>query len=201
MPVAAVQGGHAAAAVERDRHRLRTSNDPNDPSHPSSPSSPSRPDARLPHVLIPGCGRAYEARWLVEHGFAVEAIDFSPTAVAVAREQLGASHADIVREADFFDFTPAREIDWIYERTFFCALPPAMRPAYADRMADLLPRGGVLAGLFFVTHKPSGPPFGTSLDELHRLLDPAFECLREREVDDSMALFAGVERWLEWRRR
>jgi len=152
------------------------------------------------NVLIPGCGRAHEAGWLAGHGFAVEAIDFAPAAVAAAREQLG-PHGGIVRQADFFAFEPVRAIDWVYERTFFCALPPARRTDYATRMAELLAPGGLLAGLFFVTHKPSGPPFGTSLDELHALLDPAFELVGERPVGDSMPMFAGVERWLEWRRR
>lgn len=156
--------------------------------------------ASWPRVLIPGCGRAHEARWLAQQGFALDAIDFSAAAVAAAREQLG-PYAGVVRQADFFEFTPAHPIGWIYERTFFCALPLARRADYAARMAALLPSGSWLAGLFFVTEKPVGPPFGTSLDELHALLDPSFELIREREVDDSMPIFAGVERWLEWRRR
>ncbi|CAM2140779.1 methyl halide transferase [Pararobbsia alpina] len=162
--------------------------------------APAGSPVSRPSVLIPGCGRAHEARWLADHGFAVEAVDFSRAAVAAARDQLG-PHAHIVREADFFDFAPARPVGWVYERTFFCALPPARRADYAARMAELLPPGGLLAGLFFVTEKPVGPPFGTSLDELHRLLDADFELVGERPVEDSMPIFKGVERWLEWRRR
>src|ERR1700712_2133498 len=44
----------------------------------------------LESVLIPGCGSAYEALWLAQEKWQVKAIDFSPSAVAAAREQLGA---------------------------------------------------------------------------------------------------------------
>ena len=56
------------------------------------------------NVLIPGCGSAYEALWLAQAGWPVKAIDFSPSAVAAAREQLG-EHADVVEQADFFAYS------------------------------------------------------------------------------------------------
>jgi len=41
----------------------------------------------LQNVLIPGCGSAYEARWLARENWPVKAIDFSPSAVAAARDR------------------------------------------------------------------------------------------------------------------
>ncbi|MBB5466451.1 hypothetical protein HDG32_002567 [Paraburkholderia sp. CI2] len=151
-------------------------------------------------VLIPGCGTAHEAVWLARQGNPVRAIDFSPAAVAAAREQLGA-HASLVEQADFFTYAPPFAPAWIYERAFFCALPPARRADYAQRMGELLPAGGLLAGIFFIGATPKGPPFGIERGELDALLTPHFELVEDEAVDDSIAVFAGRERWLTWRRR
>jgi hypothetical protein len=151
-------------------------------------------------VLIPGCGSAYEARWLAEKGWAVRAIDFSPNAVAAARAQIGA-HADLVEEADFFAWQPPFAPGWIYERAFLCALPPSRRVDYAQRMAALLSEGALLAGFFFFATTPKGPPFGIERDELDALLSPYFELIEDEPVADSIPVFAGKERWLTWRRR
>ncbi|SDQ87761.1 methyltransferase domain-containing protein [Paraburkholderia tuberum] len=151
-------------------------------------------------VLIPGCGSAHEAVWLARQGNPVRAIDFSPAAVAAAREQLGA-HASLVEQADFFTYAPPFAPAWIYERAFFCALPPARRADYAQRMGELLPAGGLLAGIFFIGATPKGPPFGVERGELDALLTPYFELVEDEAVDDSIAVFAGRERWLAWRRR
>lgn len=151
-------------------------------------------------VMIPGCGSAYEAWWLAENGWAVRAIDFSPKAVEAARAQLGA-HADVVEEADFFGWQPPFAPGWIYERAFLCALPPSRRADYAQRMAALLPEGGLLAGFFFLDVPAKRPPFGIGRTELEALLSPAFELVEDEPVSDSIAVFAGKERWLTWRRR
>ena len=52
------------------------------------------------HILIPGCGSAYEAAYLARSGFDVLAIDFSPAAIAAAQKTL-AGLGNIVRLADF----------------------------------------------------------------------------------------------------
>lgn len=152
-------------------------------------------------VLIPGCGSAYEALWLAEQGNPVRAIDFSAAAVAAAHGQLGAQHAQLVEQADFFTYEPPFTPAWIYERAFFCALPLARRGDYARRMADLLPAGALLAGFFFIGATPKGPPFGVERAELDALLTPYFELIEDEAVHDSIAVFAGRERWLSWRRR
>ncbi|MBN3754163.1 thiopurine S-methyltransferase [Paraburkholderia sp. Tr-20389] len=151
-------------------------------------------------VLIPGCGSAYEAWWLAEKGWTVRAIDFAPNAVEAARAQLGA-HAGLVEEADFFTYQPPFEPGWIYERAFLCALPPARRADWLARMAELMPPGGLLAGFFFIGATQKGPPFGIEGAELDALMSTHFELVEDEPVDDSIAVFAGRERWLTWRRR
>lgn len=151
-------------------------------------------------VLIPGCGSAYEALWLAQASWPVRAIDFAAQAVDAARAQLG-DRADLVEQADFFMYEPPFAPGWIYERAFLCALPKTRWAGYAERMAALLPSEGLLAGFFFLGATPKGPPFGIERDELDALLTPHFELIEDEPVTDSIAVFAGRERWLTWRRR
>jgi SAM-dependent methyltransferase len=154
-------------------------------------------------TLIPGCGLGYEAAFLARSGWDVTAIDFSPSAVASARSAVGEWSEHIV-EADFFTYQPIRPPELIYERAFLCSMPVGRRPDIIRRWAALLPAGGLLAGFFFIDNSldPSlkGPPFSITTDELYRLLYSYFELLEDSEVTDSIAVFAGKERWQVWRR-
>ena len=72
---------------------------------------------------------------------------------------------------------------------------------YAERSAQLIKPGGMMAGFFFFAETPKGPPFGTSGPELEALLGRWFVRTDEQAVADSIAVFAGKERWMVWRRR
>ncbi len=166
----------------------------------------TRPGAGA-RVLIPGCGAAYEAAALDACGVDVLAIDYSPAAIECARGQLPKPLADrVLRLADFFAFDAA-PFDWIYERAFLAALPPRLWPAWAHRCAQLLGPGGRLAGFFFIDDAAAeprrGPPFAIRRAELDRLLAADFDLAQDVEVPaaESTAVFAGRERWLQWRRR
>ena len=152
------------------------------------------------NTLIPGCGSGWEAACLAEHRWPVTALDFSPTAVARAREVLADFAVDLVCD-DFFKWQPAQPLQLIYERAFLCALPRKLWDDWARRVAELLPPGGLLAGFFFVCEQPKGPPFGILPEQLDALLAPNFVQIEDREVDDSIPVFAGRERWQIWQRR
>jgi hypothetical protein len=172
------------------------------------------------NTLIPGCGSAWEALHLANAGWPVTALDFSPAAVAKARAVLGdaVAKADEVDGetsatpgqgdftvhlvcADFFTYTPRRPLDLIYERAFLCALPRKLWADWANRVAELLPAGGQLAGYFFVCDQPKGPPFGILPEQLDALLSKNFVCLEDIAVNDSIPVFSGRERWQIWQRR
>lgn len=148
--------------------------------------------------LIAGCGNAWEARLLAEALWDVTAIDFSARAVASARAQLG-PWASVVQQADFFHLA-APPFDLIYERAFLCALPRARWPEIVQRWADLLTEQGLLAGFFYFDSAPKGPPFGADPAQLQALLETRFTRLQDLPVDDSIAVFAGKERWQVWQR-
>jgi SAM-dependent methyltransferase len=150
-------------------------------------------------ILVPGCGSGYEARYLAESAFDVLAIDFSPAALELAQKNLG-RFTRIAQLADFFEFDYGAPFDVLYERAFLCSLPKKTWQRYAERSAEILKSGGVIAGFFFFAEGDRGPPFGTGLAELCSLLEPAFELIDDQPVTDSIEIFAGKERWQVWRR-
>ena len=152
-------------------------------------------------ALVPGCGSGYEIQAFHAAGWEVLGLDFSRAAVDRARTLLGPL-ADRVRVGDFFTHPlPARSFDFIYERTFLCALHPAVWSDYARRMAGLLAPGGRLGGFFFFGPEEEPPPYPISPTGLDRLLGTAFEKTADEPVEDSLPLYAGKERWQVWRFR
>lgn len=152
-------------------------------------------------VLVPGCGTGYEVRLFAERGHDVLGIDFADEALDAARRALG-RFANRVRKADFFTLREAK-FDLVYERAFLCALPRALWPDWARRMAELVRPGGELAGFFYFDDNLRGPPFGTSRTELSRLLERSFQRMQDRPVrpEESLPVFKGKESWQVWRRR
>ena len=150
-------------------------------------------------VLIPGCGnnceiiRAFDAA-----GFFVTAIDFSPVAVKQAKAELG-SLGERLFLADFFrhDFGTTR-FDFVYERTFLCALPPSRWNEYVARVAKLLRPGGLLAGIFFYGDESDPPPYPLSVERADEIFGKDFQLRKSDPVTDSLPIFAGQEKWQEW---
>lgn len=151
-------------------------------------------------VLIPGCGSGYEVRAFVEAGHEVLAVDFAPAAIERARRILGPL-SDRVRLADFFEADLGTPHDLVYERAFLCSLPRALRPRYAERVAELLGPRGRIGGFFFFEDGKRGPPFGLKSGELELLLSGRFEETEDKPVLDSIPIFAGKEHWKIWRIR
>jgi Thiopurine S-methyltransferase (TPMT) len=152
-------------------------------------------------ALVPGCGLGYEIQAFHAAGWEVLGLDFSHTAVDRARTILGPL-ADRVCLGNFFTHPlPAGSFDFIYERTFLCALHPAVWSDYARRMAGLLAPGGRLGGFFFFGPEEEPPPYPVSPIGLDRLLGTAFEKTADEPVEDSLPLYAGKERWQVWRLR
>jgi len=99
-------------------------------------------------ILIPGCGNAYEASYLIARGFSnITLIDIAPIAVANAQEKFK-DHPEVkVILGNFFELEEL--YDLILEQTFFCAIDPSLRPQYIQKMASLLKPSGRLVGVLF----------------------------------------------------
>ncbi|MGA9239206.1 methyltransferase domain-containing protein [Robiginitalea sp.] len=128
------------------------------------------------NILLPGAGMGYEAVYLAESGFdSLTVLDIAPYPLESLKKRLPPSfRPEYLVEADFFDFEGG-PFDLVLEHTFFCALPPQLRPQYALKMNALLRPGGKLAGLLFDFPLTSdGPPFGGSKEEYEQLFAPYF---------------------------
>ncbi|RMZ87846.1 hypothetical protein DV736_g4924, partial [Chaetothyriales sp. CBS 134916] len=143
-------------------------------------------DERRKRALVPGCGRGYDVLLLESFGYDAVGVEVSEGAYKAAlsyAEQYGSTYPVRDEKAgkgtrtfvlgDFYknDFLSAiglanERFDLIYDYTFFCAMDPSMRPAWAQRMSDLL-MDSVSARLIcleFPTQKPPstlGPPYAS----------------------------------------
>ncbi|HUS96440.1 MAG TPA: thiopurine S-methyltransferase, partial [Hyphomicrobiaceae bacterium] len=72
-----------------------------------------------------------------------------------------------------------------YDRASLVAFPPHAQPAYADKLAQLLPEG---SDLFLITldydqSQMNGPPFSVPDQQVERLFRPAFEIAKREETE------------------
>ncbi|MDP3357710.1 MAG: SAM-dependent methyltransferase [Lutibacter sp.] len=125
-------------------------------------------------ILIPGGGNCYEAEYLFEQGFEnIFVIDIAEQPLKNLKARFPDFPDNHLIHDDFFNHQG--KYDLIMEQTFFCALDPAMRQKYADKMAGLLTENGKLAGLLFDFElTEDGPPFGGSMAEYLPLFSQKF---------------------------
>ena len=148
-------------------------------------------------VLIPGCGNGHEAAYLLGIGFEnVTMLDIAPTAIETLRSRLNAfvpGWENCLRLvcSDFFKHEGA--YDLILEQTFFCALDPSLREAYALKMKSLLKPGGKVAGVLFDREFEGGPPFGGNRAEYERLFSQYFRIQTLAPCYNSIPARAGTE--------
>lgn len=125
-------------------------------------------------ILIPGSGNAWEAEYLLEHGFKnVHIIDISSLAVESFRKRVPQFPKSKIFTQNFFDHN--EKYDLIIEQTFFCALSPSLRKDYVKHMHSCLNNNGKLVGLLFnIPLNTDHPPFGGSKPEYIELFTPYF---------------------------
>ena len=126
-------------------------------------------------ILIPGCGNAHEAEYLLKSGFtAITLLDIAPSLVQNLHDKFKGNPNIKIVPGDFFQHQ--NKYDLILEQTFFCALNPALRSDYINKMHDLLSLKGKLAGLLFASDfEKAGPPFGGNSEDYQKLFSPKFE--------------------------
>jgi SAM-dependent methyltransferase len=152
-------------------------------------------------ILIPGCGNAYEAEYLHHLGFKnVFVVDVSKTALSNLKSRVSSFPSEHLIQGDFFDLD--KRFDLIIEHTFFCAIDPNLRAAYAAKTYELLRDKGKVVGLLFdaplnVTH----PPFGGSEEEYEAYFKPYFNQLFIEEAHNSIEFRDGKELFFKFEKR
>lgn len=145
-------------------------------------------------VLIPGCGNAYEAEYLLNSGFKnAFIVEISKTAITSFIKRCPQFPKENIIHADFFDIED--QYDLIIEQTFFCALETKFRQDYVQQMTNLLKPEGKLVGLLFNRYFSDGPPFGGDIEFYkslfieHLKIDIMDECYNSIEPRQGAELF------------
>ncbi len=145
-------------------------------------------------ILIPGCGNAYEAEYLLQMGFKnITLVDISPVLVNKLKKQF----SDFLNKeiniicGNFFTLT--QTFDLIVEQTFFCAIDPSLRTDYANKMHELLNANGKLTGVFFNRTFDAGPPFSGSKTEYNLLFKNKFQIITMEDCYNSINPRKGSE--------
>ena len=158
------------------------------------------PAGAQPRILIPGAGRAYEAEYLHRRGFRhVVVADLAPAPLADLAARVPDFPAENLWLTDFFALDTTEQFDLLLEQTFFCALAPAQRPAYAQQCAHLLRPGGRLVGLLFETEFTGAiePPFGGTRAEYRAYFEPYFSFIHFDTATNSLPARRGRELFIE----
>ncbi len=120
-------------------------------------------------ALVIGCGLGDDALILEKHGYEVEAIDISPSAIALAKKRHPESQVDF-HVGDIYDMpgSSIEKYDFVYEGLTIQSLPPSDREKLVKIIVSLVAKGGellVYAHSQNDTDNYGGPPWPFYDDE------------------------------------
>lgn len=140
-----------------------------------------KPGAR---ILVPGCGTGHDVVALAAAGYEAIGMDFAPSAV-VAAQQRG-DHFNII-QADALaedNGIADHDLDLIFEHTFFCALQPPQRTAYAQSFARMLKTNGEVWALSMRTKFTNRQPYDSTPAEYIAIMqDAGFVCVAQEPME------------------
>lgn len=154
-------------------------------------------DTKELKILVPGAGNAYEVEYLWNNGFHnTYVLDISEVPIENFKKRNPDFPLDQILLMDFFNLEET--FDLVVEQTFFCALDPQLRQAYANKMAQVIQPGGKLVGVLFgVQFDKEGPPFGGTAEEYVNYFSSQFIIKRMEVCKNSIPPRAGNELWIE----
>lgn len=151
-------------------------------------------------ILLPGAGNAYEAEYMYNKGFVnIFVLDWSVEAINNFKKRMPGFPSSQLINDDFFEHKG--QYDLIIEQTFFCAIEPALRVAYTEKMYGLLDKGGQLVGVLFdEALNKDKPPYGGNKKEYLSYFEPLFNvkemasCYNSIEPRQGRELFINLEK-------
>lgn len=162
-------------------------------------------------VFVPLSGKSCDMVWLATQGHRVVGVELSDVAVreffqdgGQAPEVRSEGPFDVfsagpfhLYRGDFFETSAEmlKDIVAVYDRAALIALPPDLRPRYAEKLASVIPRAAVvlLIALDYPEHEMSGPPFSVTRDEVERLYGDRFQ-IDVLEARDGLAASGNLRR-------
>jgi thiopurine S-methyltransferase len=138
-------------------------------------------------VFVPLCGKTLDLLWLASRGHGVVGVEISEVGVTeffaengldphvTATPPFRTYTVDELRVlvGDYFDLTPShlQGVGAVFDRASLIALPPQMRPTYAEHFKTIIPptASSLLITLEYDQNEMSGPPFSVGRDEVESL--------------------------------
>lgn len=148
-------------------------------------------------MLVVGCGYGYDAIEAAKKGFIVTALDFSETAIEFAKtlsEKEKVSVNFLVE--DFFNLNDSflNSFEIIFDYVTYCAIDPARRKEYADKISQLLKPEGLFAIILFpVENRVGGPPFAVDVNEATNFFSEKLELIISTDKINSIKPRKGRE--------
>ncbi len=143
-------------------------------------------------VFVPLSGKSRDMVWLATQGHRIVGNELSDIAVreffdeggqtpkrtTTGAFEISSAGPFTIYRGDFFEL-PADvlgDVTAVYDRASLIALPPAMRPRYAETLARILPSNAIifLIAIDYPEGEIEGPPFAVSGEEIARLYGAAF---------------------------
>ncbi|CAA7396606.1 unnamed protein product [Spirodela intermedia] len=163
-------------------------------------------DLPLGRALVPGCGSGHDVVAMAGPERHVVGVDISVSAIQKACEMTSAlpnkEHFTFLAE-DFFAWQPTELFDLIFDYTFFCAIDPSMRSAWADRIGDLLkPDGELITLMYPMDEFDGGPPYAVSVSDYEEVLHSlGFKAISVVDNELAIAPRKGREKVGRWKRK
>jgi len=126
-------------------------------------------------ILVPGAGNAWEVEYLFNNGFSnTYLLDFAEQSIASFKNRCPQFPDTNIIIGDFFSHQG--EYDLVVEQTFFSSIPPERRAEYAEKVSQLLSKGGKMVGLLFNhSFDFEGPPYGGTEQEYRSIFNKRFD--------------------------
>jgi 2-polyprenyl-3-methyl-5-hydroxy-6-metoxy-1,4-benzoquinol methylase len=127
-----------------------------------------------------GCGTGTNPITLARHGWQVTGLDFSMTAIWIARRKAGRAGVEVdYRAQDVTDLTAVRgPFDYALDIGCLHAVEPEGRQSYATGLMRLVRPGGSYMLYAWLPRTWQGTATGLSQEEVRVLFTPAFELNR-----------------------
>ncbi|MCX8107093.1 MAG: TPMT family class I SAM-dependent methyltransferase [Ignavibacterium album] len=120
-------------------------------------------------LLVVGCGYGYDAIEAAKNGFEVTALDFSQAAIASAKKLAVKENVNVeFLVEDFFNLKEKylNSFELVFDYVTYCAINPARRKEYAEKISDVLQPNGIFAIILFpIENRVGGPPFAVDVSE------------------------------------
>ncbi|KQK19575.1 probable thiol methyltransferase 2 [Brachypodium distachyon] len=156
-------------------------------------------------ALVPGCGMGYDVVALASPERFVVGLEISNIATEKAKKWSSSlPNADCFTflAADFFKWRPSEPFDLIFDYTFFCALDPSLRLAWAETVTRLLkPDGELITLIYLISDPEGGPPYNNTVADYEKVLEPlGFKAVLMEDNELAIKPRKGFEKLGRWRR-